>query len=251
MININANIASGSYSGGGAPASSLLDGLIHVWPLDEEGTTTSDLRLDSVGSSHLTPAATLVTPVQGKNSFCYKNTNSDDPYLYTDDAALRSELTGGSWTISTWVNKTNVFDATFGDTVLSMWGLDSQRCFTIRLQPNNTIALHLSTNGSSTTVLNHSVVMNLGQWYHIAAYFDRETKTAGLSVNGSVPATTVLGDFLFESTASFAIGNITNPNTLGLNGLIDEVYMWNRLLMSEEIAELYNAGAGKFYPFAS
>jgi hypothetical protein len=34
-----------------------------------------------------------------------------------------------------------------------------------------------------------------------------------------------------------------------VNGQIDEVAIWSRVLTSDERTELFNAGAGKFYPF--
>ena len=43
-------------------------------------------------------------------------------------------------------------------------------------------------------------------------------------------------------------------NTTGTNyfmrngGKIDEVYVWNRLLSTQDVTAIYNAGAGKFYP---
>ena len=50
------------------------------------------------------------------------------------------------------------------------------------------------------------------------------------------------------SNTAFGVGEWFNGNYL--NGILDEVAIWkNRELTSLEVAELYNSGAGKFYPF--
>ena len=37
--------------------------------------------------------------------------------------------------------------------------------------------------------------------------------------------------------------------TYNITGAMDEVAIWDRVLTSDERAELYNAGSGFFYPF--
>lgn len=47
----------------------------------------------------------------------------------------------------------------------------------------------------------------------------------------------------------FIIGNGTNPETASpINSKLDEVFCYNRTLTSSEASDLYNAGAGIFYP---
>src|SRR5690606_19991837 len=104
------------YAGGGAPASSLLDGLIHGWHLDEEGTTTSDLRLDSVGGIHLTPSATLMTQAAGKSGLAYTN-DGQSRYLFADSQQMR-DIVDGSFTFSVWF-KLNVL--TDMQAILACW----------------------------------------------------------------------------------------------------------------------------------
>ena len=89
-----------------------------------------------------------------------------------------------------------------------------------------------------------------GEWYHIALVWDRTARSASVYVNGAQEATAsnVSQD---PSTLPFlqAIGAVTRngaPLTPTFNGLIDELEVYNRVLTSQEIAAIFNAGsAGK------
>jgi hypothetical protein len=48
-------------------------------------------------------------------------------------------------------------------------------------------------------------------------------------------------------TTRFSIGNFNNGQFSSAN--VDEVGVWNRVLTSAEVTQLYNSGAGLQYPF--
>jgi hypothetical protein len=90
--------------------------------------------------------------------------------------------------------------------------------------------------------------LQAGQWYHIAVTNVGNSVT--LYLNGLQVAT---GSFTIATppNTQFYIGRI--PGTLGdtrqLNGLVDEVTVYNRALASSEIQSIYQAGsAGKIPP---
>jgi hypothetical protein len=90
---------------------------------------------------------------------------------------------------------------------------------------------------------------------HVVITFDpSDSKTRGY-VNGNTTASMVYDEGNPSKTLAasdgFCVGSPTgwpfgNTHTAGVCG----VGVWSKKLSSSEIQELYNAGAGKFYPFA-
>jgi hypothetical protein len=100
---------------------------------------------------------------------------------------------------------------------------------------------------------------SLNTWYHIV-YTDNGSSSIGsgkLYINGSLNTAiseNVGGTYtqMNNGTASTSFGyaGFNNIQELKHRGLLDEIAIWkNRELTATEIAELYNSGTGKFYPF--
>lgn len=105
--------------------------------------------------------------------------------------------------------------------------------------------------------LNASVTspFNINTWYHVVATHDAVTKTLRMYVNGSLVGTSnytgVPGTNLQDG--GFAIGSTWDGFTAvnyTLNGFIDEVGVWNRVLNATEVTALYNNGNGLQFPFS-
>jgi len=250
MININANII-GRQSGEGAPSSSLLNGLIHVWPLDEEGTTTSDLRMDSVGNAHLTPTATLMAQADGIHGKAYTN-NGDNRALFTTSNEMKN-IVLNSFTFTCWC-KFNTVAADDGR-ILSIWlgtqGPGEQRSFIFGKNVNGNINFTVSKNGLGGVENVFSVVspgiVTQGDWHFCAGWYDKDNGEIGVQLDEGI-ATTSATEPIFVSTYNFEIGRYNASGGL-FNGQVDEVYCWNRVLTEPERIELFNGGSGKFYPF--
>jgi hypothetical protein len=90
-------------------------------------------------------------------------------------------------------------------------------------------------------------------WYHVVVTFDR-SGNALMYVNGVLQTDT-------ENISAGISTSIVNTNNFNIgqigsalsgyyfNGIIDEVGFWTRLLFSDEVLNLYNAGVGLAYPF--
>lgn len=234
------------YSGGGAPASSLLDGLIHVWHLDEAGTTTSDLRVDSVGNVDLTPSGALVTQLAGKQGLAYTQ-NGAQVRLQADSQEMRN-LPLGSFTFSCWF-RTSTNDPP--NSLISIWdNQNDDRSFLLQVQTGDEIRFSASPSGA-TPLFNadSQVVWASNTWYHCVCGYNKDAGNIFISVDNEALVTTDIpsiniSDFLF------VVGTIGPQLANQLKGRIDELYCWNRVLTPEERAELYNDGVGKFYPFS-
>ena len=96
---------------------------------------------------------------------------------------------------------------------------------------------------------------NLGNntWKHIVLTFTNSANNLKLYVNNGTPAVGNSSGTEYISYANQAtFGNtIQYSHTKPLIGLMDEIYIWNRVITADEITELYNSGDGLFYPFSA
>jgi hypothetical protein len=72
---------------------------------------------------------------------------------------------------------------------------------------------------------------------------DATGNTIGISVNAGTVNTTSFSGGIFDGTTAFLIGSRSGATYM--NGRIDEVGVWKKLLSASELTELYNSGAGK------
>ena len=203
-----------------ASGSTLLTGLVSYWPLDEESGT----RYDSVGSNDLTDNNTVGfdTGVNGAAaSFVAANGES---------LSRASFDPGAVWTASYWVRLDAVSgqDISFEiqNIVYDFTGIGQIYFF--------------GTGGAGAYSYAPPAA---GEWHHVFLWTDG-TKVYAQRDGGTV----------WEDTRVSASG--ANTLSIGralpsyyITGRVDEVAIWDRVLTSDERAELYNAGAGKFYPF--
>jgi hypothetical protein len=78
-----------------------------------------------------------------------------------------------------------------------------------------------------------------GQWYHLASTWDGST--AKLYVNGSVQTSTLsLSSISYSTATSAKIGSYYTGNYL--DGLIDEVSLFDSALSASDITNIYNSG---------
>lgn len=86
--------------------------------------------------------------------------------------------------------------------------------------------------------------MSVGVWYFIAGTGERDGTncTTEVYINGVFEATKDDTDALSPSTDRFHIGNEAGaPNTQGLNGTLDDLRTYSRVLSAKEIRTIYTA----------
>src|SRR5690606_34680305 len=126
------------------------------------------------------------------------------------------------------------------------------RSYALFFQPAVGLRWILSTDGSDQ-IYPKIVLPDAGVWYHAVFGWDHVNGLSFLIVNNGSPEVLPVAS-IHKTSHAFRIGahsSASSPVDSVLDGQVDEVLCWNRLLTSEEIAELYNAGAGKFYPFSN
>jgi hypothetical protein len=91
---------------------------------------------------------------------------------------------------------------------------------------------------------------SLNTWTHIIISYNRDTNLFKMYVNGALvisDTTTCTADICFSMVQGFGLIYPSNQ----WQGELDELYFYNDTeLTDSDAANLYNAGAGKFYPFS-
>jgi hypothetical protein len=224
----------------------LNSGLLAYWKLDTTGW------IDSSGNGrNLTLVGSLSNPagLLGNSATGF----SDSNYLITPSGLAPLS---GKRTYSCWVyfNSNDI-----GYQII--WGQggteDYQSTYPFIIETNNQITSWFTTeNGYWTNGIDSGIIPDTDVWYHLVLTFDGSIGI--LYVNGtSVGSSEYSGSILAPDIDRFLFGryytdinyNDNEFNPLALDGKLDEVGVWDRALSQQEIISLYNAGAGKTYPF--
>jgi hypothetical protein len=96
-------------------------------------------------------------------------------------------------------------------------------------------------------------------WYNIVItrkygvetkiYVNGSSKTVSITAVGTVTTPYTRYEPTYQSNQLCDIGSISNGGGDLLEGKLDAINVWNKVLTQSEITELYNSGAGKQYPF--
>jgi len=92
-----------------------------------------------------------------------------------------------------------------------------------------------------------SAVLSTDTWYHLV--ITREGGTVRGYINGVEDGSAVSGATWTETT--FEIGGWPGQTTRTIDGVIDDVRIYNRALSAEEVALLYNGGTSGYVPSAN
>jgi hypothetical protein len=213
-----------------ASGSTLLNGLVHYWTLEE----TSGTRSDSVGSLHLTDVNTVGYTASGKSgNAAFSDFPNSNEYL--EAAAGGTYWNNNEMTILMWsqlfVDETDyIAGATNG------WYIQYTAGSGVRIMVR-------VDGGNRNTAYNNNYTP--GQWNCVGL---RKDTTNGIQcfVNGVLGTaagwTGTIDDF---SGSPFKLFGYSSLET-GQDSYIDEVAVWNRSLTDDEVTEW----AAGYYPFA-
>ena len=237
----------------------LIDNLVSFWGMDETSAGGSAVtRMDSTASNNdLTDVNTVPSGSGLVNNGADLERSSSEHLSITDGSQTGLDITG-DLSIVLWV-KFESFDTTesqnYDPLVSKFIASGGQRAYLFRVTgTGSNLNFMKSRDGSNSAgELENTQVSwspSTGVFYHVAMSYNNSTKTVKFFVNGSQIGTdqTFTNADIFNSTAPLYIGRQESDGVY-LDGIIDEVGIWNRALSGAEIAEIYNSGSGLAYPF--
>jgi hypothetical protein len=229
----------------GRPANNL--GLVGYWPLDGATTNWSTGKTADVSGNDNTGqfvnVATTTSPVKGKMGQALNFRVGDAGYINVGDTPSLS-LTGAV-SVSAWIKATTtVVNAGFAGKYDSATG---NRGYLLAHEnvaaSKKAVFYYQRTTGVFTAedaVVTATDVLD-GTWVHLVGTF--QPSVAGkIYVNGvlSNTDTTDIQSAIADNDANFRIA--TFSTTQNMDGTIDDVRVYNRVLSAEEVAALYNSG---------
>ena len=221
--------------------STLLDGLVSYWALEE----TSGTRYDSVGDNDLTDNNT-VGYAAGKHNNAASFVAANSEYLNFASPVIPAN---SDFTVAHW----QYLAADEAATGMLSWktnGALQNDQHGIFFEPNNSGNHRMYVRRGYGPGI--ELGDNRGAWILVVYEYVHATTTTRLMGLG-----TAANHGVWTADSVAAVGNnnafdIGGPDaTIYMNGRIDEMAIWNRVLTDDERTELYAAGAGKFYPFTA
>ncbi|MDM5264393.1 DUF5011 domain-containing protein [Sulfurovum sp. XTW-4] len=219
-----------------------LNGEVHHWSLDEN---TGTIFLDAMGSADGTCTGNCPSPSAGIKDGAQLFDGTTEVNI--TETATFDMPADANFTIELWVQTTDsgalkvMIGRDDGTTTSLHWwiGMESTGEVLFTLQDRDGVGAAYPTIKSTTPI-------NDGDWHHIAAVRDGSTGDTILYVDGSAEAS-----YNFTSTGGFAastpvtIGYFINDGSAGFyfDGVLDEIFVYNRVLSATEIQAHYNDSA--------
>jgi hypothetical protein len=224
--------------------STLMNNLIAVYKAESNAN-------DSLGNYNGTPVGGLTyTAGKSGNAFTFNGTTA-----YVDMGDVM-DVGINSWTYSFWFNANSITDYT---SLFSKMLAGSSQGRIISFFEFGKLVFFFQPETSINAQVASTTTISTNTWYHVTLVLDRLDKLK-IYLNGTLNNGTASNNNLvpfvvsnYNTNHPFRIGAQTAGNNVDpiafLNGKIDEFNVWNRVLTTTEITELYNAGTGKFYPY--
>lgn len=239
-------------TGGGAPAnspppSSLENGLVSFWNLDEE----SGERVDDAGNNDLTDNNTVLFGV-GKIDNAADLESGNDEYLSHADNADLSFSDTDDFTIAAWVYLET--DGLTTPVVVKCSELGAETVeYGVYMTPvdGNTAneARMVTGSGAATTMVQSSVTVTDADWFFVCGWFNHTTDSLYIVTNTEInPARTEAVNEPHDGNNVFMIGSFLGETYAELDGRVDLVGLWDRCPISANgyamVDSIYNGGDG-------
>ena len=222
----------------------IIDNLVSYWKMDE----ASGNALDAHGSNTLTDTNTVTSgtgKISGGRQFTAANTERFELTSNADVSKSDEDFTFACWVKFDSLAAARAIISKYLSSGLREYMLD------YAVFNANRFTWGVSSTGSNytTVVANNFGTASTGTWYHVVVWHDSVSNLIGISVNDGTPNTTSTSAGVFAGVQVFKIGAWAVANA-PMDGIIDEVGLWDRVLTSTERTDLYNSGNGLAYPFS-
>jgi hypothetical protein len=218
--------------------SSLFNGLVAYWILDEHSGT----RADQLGVNPLTDLNSNVSFANG--SGVLGNTGATfAPLNITKSlqAATAATFSTGSFTMSGWLDWT---DTSFG-TCISKHVPGNNDEWLLWNPPSSTLNL-IGYEAATTARTLVCTGLNSGVWKYITFGFDATNQLLFFRVNAGTNQTAACASLVASGT-KLTFGNYSAGTQQGNQSTFQDWGFWSRVLTLAEIQRLYNSGSGLAY----
>ena len=242
-VTVTASNAAGSASAtsAGTAVSSLLTSVVAFWKLEEASGT----RVDATGRGNDLAPTNTPGNAAGKIGNAISLLPASTQYASIADTADLSMGAGVRCTFAGWFNCTDMSAVRMIFSKFTPAG--NQREYRLYVFTDGSVHFGVSSNGTASfEAATGAGVVTAGNWYYFAAWYDGSNIKVQIN-NGTVFSTAFSAD-IFNGTSPFQLGQET-AETLKMNGLIDALGIWKRVLSAAELTANYNGGAGVQYPF--
>jgi len=207
------------------------DEIIGLWHLDE---ITDDTTYDDSGNNNdgMVYGASLFTGVEN-NALSFDGT---DDYVDCSNDSIYNFNDTNSFTISCWVKPDDLSNK---QGIIGKWsGSWTISPYQIAVDDYGQIRVNIGGGGLTYgSVYIPANSLSTGNWYHIVATYDGSTLRCYL--NSEEMDSEEFNLTLPSNTASLTIGVYGNATKNYFDGMIDEIKMYNYVLIQTEIDELY------------
>lgn len=204
--------------------------LAAYWKLDE----TSGTRVDAHNTYDLTEVG-MVPDVPGKRDAGAYLTGGNH-LMHLDNETFSPGL--GSFSIAMWVKLDNLIGA--------RPIIHKENEYSIYVIDNTHWQLNIY-NGEYQASLPVDTQIKTGTWYFVTAYHNGANRRIGLAINNSL--TGMQYQYGIADTSSDLL--VGYDGTTSLDGTVDEIAFWRRVLSHSEILYLYSGGNGRTYPLST
>jgi len=184
-------------------------------------------------------------------AFSFNNTNND---VMIPASSSLNVGAGGGFTIEGWINPSDISQthpiAEWNPGDGTTWGVHFHIISTAAFGTTpGTLYANIISSSANNEFYTAGGVLTSNVFQHVALTYDKTSGQARIYRNGAVVAQQNLGSFTPATTFNLFLGR--RPPTLGdtetFAGLLDEMTLYNRALLTNEIAAIYNVGSqGKF-----
>ncbi|MBP6914244.1 LamG domain-containing protein [Candidatus Parcubacteria bacterium] len=226
--------------------SSLLLGRVSQWKLDEtSGTSANDSWLSNIGTLiNFADTSAGYGDTHGSgwmssnnciSGTCLKFDGVDD-YIDCGTGSI-SSLTDKKMTISIWVKVYNV--DSWQHLVHTGWAANGAYLLALY---NSGATLQMKNSVGTSYSATYADIISINNWYNVVGLYNDSDKSLKVYVNGIKAATdgTATGTMLTVSGTTFIA-------TSELNGLIDDIRIYNQAMSNSEIENNYYTGINSLF----
>jgi hypothetical protein len=179
--------------------------------------------------------------------------SANSEFLSITDGAQSGLDFGGDFSFSIWVKFETLPASGNVNNLLSKFNLGTDGAYSFGLYNNAGTYYWRATVYDSTTPsenlsgnVGSAVTPSADTWYHVVWTFTESNYTSQVYINGTSIGTyqhTGYSGTMNNSAGPFKLGQLYAGGSDGfLDGLLDEIGVWNKVLSSDEVTELYNSG---------